>query len=362
MIIRDVTERKRMGQAISAAHDRLSHVLHSITDAFIMLDHDWRITYVNPAAARINQKRPEEFLGKTHWEEWPASRGSVVEKQYRRAVAQRIAVHFEHRYVVAGQYDTWLDIHAYPTDHGLNLFYRDISERKQAEQALQQSHQQLQHLTARLGEVEGRERHNLARELHDRVGQSLTALSINLSIVQSQLSAASAQQIGTRLTDSFQLIDETVEHVRDVMANLYPPVLADYGLAAALRWYGERFSRHTTIAVRVEEDGSTSSRLPAHLEAVLFRVAQEALNNVARHAQARQIMIQLTTGATVQLCIQDDGCGFDPAQAITTDEHSGWGLRAMRERVEAVGGSLDLHAAPGQGTSVCAQITAPDMA
>jgi PAS domain S-box-containing protein len=362
MIIRDVTERKRMAEAVMSARDRLSHVLDSITDAFVTLDHDWRITYINPEAARINKKRPEEFLGKTHWEEWPASLGSAVEEQYRRAVAQRVAVHFEHRYVVAGQYDTWLDIHAYPTADGLTLFYRDISQRKRAEQALQQSHQQLQSLTARLSEVEECERHNLARELHDRVGQSLTALSINLNIVQSQLSAASAQQVGTRLADSFQLIDETIERVRDVMANLYPPVLADYGLAAALRWYGERFTRHTAIAVQVEERGAVEARLPASLEAVLFRVAQEALNNVARHAQARQIVIELTLGATTQLCIQDDGRGFDSAQALKTDEHGGWGLRTMRERVEAVGGSLELRSAHGQGTTVCAQVAAPGLA
>lgn len=143
MIIRDVTERKQMENELIASRDHLANILNSITDAFITLDRDWRITYINPEAARINKKRPEEFIGKTHWEEWPASVGTIVESNYRKAMDEGVAVHFEHRYFVEGQYDVWLDIHAYPTDDGLVIYYHDITERKTTESALLESEERL---------------------------------------------------------------------------------------------------------------------------------------------------------------------------------------------------------------------------
>ncbi|MBP7690569.1 MAG: PAS domain S-box protein [Anaerolineales bacterium] len=141
--ISDVTARRTAEAEVAAARDRLANVLNSITDAFITLDFEWRITYVNAEAARLNQKQPAEFLGKTHWEEWPASVGTEVERQYRAAMTDRVAVHFEHHYYVARQYDLWLSIHAYPTDDGLAVYYHEITERKRAEAALQRSEQVL---------------------------------------------------------------------------------------------------------------------------------------------------------------------------------------------------------------------------
>ena len=124
-------------QAVNAAlHTTLAHALDNISDAFIILDHDWRITYVNREAARINKKPAAAFLGKSHWEEWPASVGTNVEQQYRKAMAEQVTVHFEHHYFVAGTYDVWLDIYAYPIDNGLAIYYHDISERKQLEMQL----------------------------------------------------------------------------------------------------------------------------------------------------------------------------------------------------------------------------------
>ncbi|MFZ5821676.1 MAG: PAS domain S-box protein [Chloroflexota bacterium] len=218
---------------------------------------------------------------------------------------------------------------------------------------------QLRALTVRLAEVEEIERRSLARELHDRVGQTLTALNINLNILQAQLPAEALQQVGARIEDSTRLVDETVACVRDVMANLHPPVLADYGLGAALRWYAEQFTQRTEIPVRVEAAEQAAPGLPSHLEAVLFRVAQEALTNVARHAAARRIQVTLETVAgTTRLVIADDGRGFDPL-AVAPDEQRGWGLRTMRERLEAVGGSFRLISALGEGTKIIAEITPP---
>ncbi|MFZ1991603.1 MAG: ATP-binding protein, partial [Alphaproteobacteria bacterium] len=136
-------------------------------------------------------------------------------------------------------------------------------------------------------------------------------LSLNLSIIQSQLSPESITKISSRIEDSQKLLEETIERIRDVMAELRPPVLDDYGLMATLRWYGERFSKQTNMATIIQGEELTP-RLPAPVEIILFRIAQEALTNVAKHAHAKTVTVRLEElEDSVRLTIADDGVGFD---------------------------------------------------
>jgi signal transduction histidine kinase len=216
---------------------------------------------------------------------------------------------------------------------------------------VKQQREQLRTLAVRLAETEEAERRRLARELHDRVGQSLTALSINLNIIRSQLPADSPQATA-RLDGSLRLVEETVEHTRDVMAELRPSVLDDYGLLAALRWYARQSSNTLGVAVQVEGE-ELSPRLPPAVETALFRIAQEALNNVTKHAHATQASVRLEAVADMAcLTIADDGVGFDPAAKRRPGELPYWGLITMKERAEAVGGRLRVESAPGQGTHI----------
>jgi PAS domain S-box-containing protein len=129
-LVLDITERERAAAALRESNRRVTNILESITDAFVALDEQWRITYVNGETARLNNTPPEEMIGKTHWEMWPWSVGTRVEQEYHRAVAEQIAIHFEVLYEPSNR---WLDIHAYPSVDGLNIYFRDITERKQAE-------------------------------------------------------------------------------------------------------------------------------------------------------------------------------------------------------------------------------------
>ena len=130
----DITERKQMEEALRESNRQVTNILESITDAFVALDHQWRITYVNQETARLNGQKPEDIIGKTHWEQWPWSVGTLVEREYRRAVTERVAVHFE---VLYEPLNLWLEIHAYPSVDGLSIYFRDVSEQKQIEQSLQ---------------------------------------------------------------------------------------------------------------------------------------------------------------------------------------------------------------------------------
>ena len=232
----------------------------------------------------------------------------------------------------------------------------EIRQRLSELEALEVGRERLQALSRQMVEMQESERYLIARELHDKVGQNLTTLSINLNIVRSQVSAESAARVDARLADTLRLVEETMERTRDVMAELRPPVLDDYGLFAALRWYGESCASRMDLAVTVEGQ-ELDQRLPPFIENVLFRIAQEALTNAAKHAQATRATVALQTdGETAYLVIADDGIGFDSTRPAVPDGGQGWGLAIMRERAEAVGGRFRIESRPRQGTRVIVEV------
>ena len=160
----------------------------------------------------------------------------------------------------------------------------------------------------------------------------------------------------SRLDDSLSLVEQTTERIRDVMADLRPPVLDDYGLVATLHWYAEQFERRTDIAIAVEGEEPVP-RLAARVENALFRIAQEALTNVAKHARATHVTVTVQVGVeNIHLVVADDGIGFDPAYLTEPDESRGWGLLTMTERAEAIGGRCWIETGPGQGTQVIVEV------
>jgi signal transduction histidine kinase len=215
---------------------------------------------------------------------------------------------------------------------------------------------QMQTLAARMAEMQESERRQLARELHDRVGQNLTALGINLNIVRGQLRDSLNAKTESRLAAALKLLEETVDHIRDVMAELRPPVLDDYGLLAALRWYSQRFEYFTGVSTQVEGE-EISPRLPQAIEIALFRITQEALTNVAKHAEASQVMVRLAAnGGLACLSIEDNGHGFDVGATRQSGASVRWGLTSMQERAMAVGGRQTVQSVLGEGTQVLIEV------
>jgi PAS domain S-box-containing protein len=223
-------------------------------------------------------------------------------------------------------------------------------------EAVRQQHEQLRDLTYRLGDVEESERRELARELHDKVGQNLTALGISLNILKAQLSQDEPGQVWSRLDDCLDLIGETTARIRDVMVELRPSVLDDYGLLSALRWYSAQFSSRTGIQVKVEGD-EKMERLGISAENALFRIAQEALTNVAKHAEASQATINLgAEDGYACLEIFDNGKGFNKEKTSAKSDVGTWGLLAMHERALRAGGRFRIESHIGKGTRVVVEV------
>ena len=203
-------------------------------------------------------------------------------------------------------------------------------------------------------EREELQRHRIAAELHDRVGQQLSALNINLDIALG-MAGPQAGELRLRLADSLSLVEGSLQAIEDLMAELRPPLLEEYGLAAALGLLARQFTQRTGVPAAVDDASGPGKDLRPEAAIALFRIAQEALANVAKHAQARKVKITLAKGGagadnSVMLEIHDDGCGFDRNERLRASAR--WGMTTMQERAAAAGGRLEVHSASGAGTTV----------
>jgi signal transduction histidine kinase len=216
--------------------------------------------------------------------------------------------------------------------------------------------QDLQRLSARLITAQEEERRSIARELHDEVGQVLTAVKVELSIAQRSLEASGCP--ARLLEDSQSITERALYTVRDLSHLLHPSLLEDLGLPAAIDWYLRGFGRRHELRVELLHEGM-DGRLRREAEANIYRIVQEALTNVAKHAQASKCRVYLQRlPTTVLVTIEDDGRGFDVAEVEQAGTQRGLGLIGIRERVWQVQGTLRLETSPGKGTRLTVECPA----
>ncbi|MGG6241882.1 ATP-binding response regulator [Nodosilinea sp. AN01ver1] len=210
---------------------------------------------------------------------------------------------------------------------------------------------QLQALSIKLLEAQETERRFLAHELHDEIGQALTAIKINLR----RLERVTTPQASEPLEDCLALVDGTLQQVRNISLDLRPSMLDDLGLVPTLRWYINRHAKRTGLQTTLTCE-LLAQRLPIATETACFRIVQEALTNIARHAQAQMVAVTLTqTDHTLHLTIQDDGVGFDQSN-LSRAKGTSLGILGMEERGTLIGGQLNIASAPGQGTRIALQV------
>jgi len=319
---------------------------------------------INSKGARLGGRTVEEVIGRDDTDLFDAETARRFRESDRRAVESAESSTTEDvGSTAAGITRTYLSTKApYRNADGAVAgvigISRDITESKKAEEALRDSAARLQVLSRRVVEVQEEERRHLARELHDEIGQVLSAISINLHAVKGVCDAAAS----SRIAESIHIVDQATQQVRNLSLDLRPSMLDDLGLVATLRWYAGRQAERAGFVVQFVVE-SSGVRLSAELRIACFRVAQEALTNIVRHARARRVRLTVARqGVELRLLVADDGAGFDVAAARTRAARGGsLGLLGMQERVLLTGGEIEIVSAPGRGTEVraCWPLAAP---
>jgi PAS domain S-box-containing protein len=231
---------------------------------------------------------------------------------------------------------------------------QDITDRKQVEEELRSSQEELRHLSLQLLEAQERERKRVARELHDGIGQTLSAIKFRIENTIGQFDGEERAESVASLKGLVSMAQEAVEEVRRISKNLWPAILDDLGLLTTISWFCREFGEmYPGIRIETEMDVEEGG-VPAPLKIVIYRILQEATNNIARHSHADRVQISLKEAEDrLELTVRDNGVGFDVEQAASAQGlDRGLGLASMKERTELSDGTFIIDSQPGSGTAV----------
>lgn len=362
----EITQRKQAEEALRESEERYRQLVEFCPDG-ILIHAGGRIVFANKACAELfGAREPGELL------DTPVI--DLVHAESRAIVAERIQ-HINKG--AAGQ--PWMEQKLLRRDgsslqaeaaaqavflkgqRSIQVMIRDVTQRKRADAERDQlfaqvetARQRLELLSRRLVDVQEAERRQMARDLHDEIGQELTALKLNLD----RCVVASAEP--SVLQEAQARVDQLVKLVREMSLDLRPTMLDDLGLLPALHWHFDRFFKTSGIRVNFKHTGLASRRFTPEIETAAYRVVQEALTNVVRHSKAVEVTVRLWTSRNMlSVQIEDLGAGFEPEKALAAGASSG--LSGMRERAALLGGQFRIESTPGSGTHLTAEfpITSP---
>jgi two-component system sensor histidine kinase UhpB len=368
IIIRDITERRLAEEELDRLHRHNEVVLNSAGEGIYGVDREGRATFVNPAAAKMFGLEADEVIGKSMHalvhhtaasgqpmpEHMCRIRDTLVSGQTRHdeddVFWRRDGTNFPVEYVSTPMRERGEVV-------GAVVVFKDTTERKRAEEKLQDSLRRLRKLSRRLEGVREEERGRIARELHDELGVGLTCLKIDLSRLGGLLGERAVAPDRTKIEDRIrgmkEQVDATIASVQRIVAELRPGVLDDLGLVAAIEWVCRDFQRRTGITCRCVVSHEDLRVDPEHATAV-FRICQEALTNVARHAHATVVDVRLEeVDGMVSLRVRDNGRGIPPERL---SDAKSFGLLGMRERAGLLGGEVHVDSREGQGTTIALRL------
>ena len=362
----DIRGRRLAEQALQESEETGRALLNASNDRAFLLDREGKILSLNLTAAMALGAAQEALRGVNAFDLFPPEMAAKRKGFHKEVVASGKPVHY-----VDEREGRILDTHVHPITEAngevvrVALFSRDITENKQAEDELKSAREalalysreleakvkkrteEIRRLTGKMMEGQERERRAIARELHDELGQMLTALRMEAVWLRDH-SSETDPGISERALTMCELIDKAIDDVKDLAIRVRPGILDDLGLVEALEWYTGEFEKRTHISCAFER-----GELPVIdnvLATAFYRIAQEALTNVARHTSAdhAEVRIQENSGV-IRLSVKDNGRGFNPGQ---TGVLEGLGVAGMRERAALVGGELEFDSSPGKGTTV----------
>lgn len=352
----DIDRQKRAEQSLRESEARFRAIFDNASIGIASIDQTGALIYFNEAFRHMLGYEAET-LQQMNLADFTHPRDLVREYQYLDDIraGKRDNYRMEKRYLLADGSLLWVDVSpaAIRNEGGeITSFVAaiyDISERKEAERALNASRQKLRALSAHQTLLLEEDRKHIAREIHDELGQLLTALKMDISLLR--IGFGSDPKLYEQIERMRQLVDKTIDVVRHVASNLRPSAL-DLGLVAAIEWLADDFSARWEIPCSVECHSGDGNEIALNdLQSTsVFRVVQESLTNIARHAAATRVSITLHRDhRMLQVFVRDNGCGFDMAAAA---DKKGFGLFGMRERILTVGGKLVIESSPNKGTTV----------
>ncbi|HOE15894.1 MAG TPA: PAS domain S-box protein [Syntrophorhabdaceae bacterium] len=363
----NITDRKLTEEKIGQKEADIKSILDNSKDFIVRFDRGLRHLFVNKALSDATGISYDEYVGKTNEElGMPEDLCRFWNENLMKVFKTGRTNTFEFDFTTRDGRISSFQAKVVPELNNEGLVetiisvVRDMTEKKKIEAKIRRAQERLKALAKKVTESEETERKRITRELHDTLGQSLTAIGINLNIIQSKLPEELHSAVMPHLNDALTLIDESAEHVRRLVFDLRVPVLDDYGLLAAVEWFAKRCSGKTGIIFLLKGGGSYR-RLSANIELEVFRIVQETFNNIIRHSNATQVIITFEESEKGTLIsVEDNGIGFDYKKVIRYNKQKdfrSWGLLNMIERTKMFGGRLYIESQPGSGTKVMIKVS-----
>ncbi len=350
----DISERAKIEEELVKSEQSLRQVLSSITDIFYVINKKYQITLMNRTAKELLSKAWGKSIevGRNILDIIPDNSSEPVVESFKKVFSGE-AVQYEH-FHSSEQMEGWFLVNYHPVINddeqiiGAYIVTKNITEIKNAEAQVINYNKQLQELTTHLLTVREEERLRIGREIHDDLGQQLTAIKMDVAWIDKK-TADDNFLVKTKLKNIIGLLDGSNQSVRRILNELKPGILDEYGLVDALEWHSKQFMDSTGIPVIIETKES-EIRLDEELAICIFRVCQEALTNVARHSGAEKVLISIViANEKITVKIEDNGKGFKVNEA---QNKGSFGLIGMNERARSLNGHFEIESAVGKGTII----------
>ncbi len=349
---RDLLEEKVVERtlALKKSEDRFRNTLDNLVEGCMIVDFEWTYLYLNDAMADQWGRVRKNIIGRRLVEADTGTQTVAAFECYRVVMEHRIPQTTVTDYTRPDGSTAWFELRCVPVPEGIFVMSSDITERKRAELALRQYNEQLLGFSQRLIEAQEAERRKIAYELHDEIGQVLTAIQLNLRGISEYEDVA---DVPLRLEECIALVDRLLQQVRELSVDLRPWMLDQLGLVPSVRWYVDKQGQRGKIKTEFTVE-NLSGRFPPIIEITSYRVIQESMTNILRHSHATEVRVTLGTHQGVlHAQIIDNGDGFDPRQVREKPiGKQGLGMLGMEERVTSLGGKMTIESQPGKGTTL----------